>query len=167
MIRQVLETFVETARMQSTGTPQVLAMIHLVMLSLWGGVVATEAVIELYPFRHREQHAATIRLHYWIDLLVEAPLVLAVAATGGLLLLSIDRITALHLVKVGFAGAAIAVNVFCIAVVVRRGRRLERGGEEASLWRSSRIVLACFAVGLGCAAVAATLGFRLALARLG
>ena len=71
MIRQVLETFVEAAGMQSTGTPQVLAMIHLVMLSLWGGVVATEAVIELYPFRHREQHAATIRLHYWIDILVE------------------------------------------------------------------------------------------------
>jgi hypothetical protein len=152
--------------MQTTGTPEILAMIHLVMLSLWGGVVATEAVIELYPFRHRERHAATIRLHYWIDLLVEAPLVLAVAATGGLLLFSIDRITTLHLFKVGFAGAAIAVNVFCIAVVLRRARGLERGDGDAPLWRSSRVVLACFAVGLLFAAVAATLGFRLALDRL-
>ena len=27
----------------------VLAMVHLIMFSLWGGVVATEAVIEVYP----------------------------------------------------------------------------------------------------------------------
>lgn len=153
--------------MEPGGVPAPLAMIHLVVLSLWGGVVATEAVLELYPFRHPELHAATIRLHYWIDLLVEAPLVLAVTATGTALLLSIQEVTALHLVKVGFAGAAIAVNVFCIAVVVRRGRRLDRGGEEESLWRASRIVLSCFALGLGCAAVAATLGFRFALERLG
>ena len=32
----------------------VLAMLHLVVLSLWGGVVATEAVIEVYPFRKQD-----------------------------------------------------------------------------------------------------------------
>lgn len=153
--------------MEPTGALGVLPMIHLVVLALWGGVVATEAVIELYPFRHREQHAATVRLHYWIDLLVEAPLVLAVAVTGLMLLLSIDPVTPTHLVKVGFGAAAIAVNAFCIAVVVRRGRRLERGGDESRLWRASRTVLACFAVGLACASVAAVLGFRFALERLG
>lgn len=144
----------------------VLAMIHLIMLSLWGGVVATEAVIEVYPLRRRELHAATIRLHFWIDLLVELPLVLAVVATGATLLYLTDPITRLHLVKVGFAGAAVAVNVYCIAVVVRRARRFERSGDDGPLWRASRIVLACFAVGMLCAAVAATLGFRLAFARL-
>lgn len=153
--------------MEAGVVPAPLAMMHLVVLSLWGGVVATEAVIELYPFRHREQHAATIRLHYWIDLLVEAPLVLAVAATGVALVLALDDVTPLHLVKLGFAGAAVAVNVFCIAVVVRRGRRLERGGGDAPLWRASRIVLACFAAGLLFAAVAAALGFGFAFERLG
>jgi ABC-type molybdate transport system permease subunit len=64
----------------------VLAMAHLIVLSMWGGVVATEAVIEIFPFRRRELHAATIRFHYWIDLLVELPLVLAVIATGIVLL---------------------------------------------------------------------------------
>jgi len=68
-----------------TQTFDILAMLHLVMLSLWGGVVATEAVIEVYPFRQRELHTATIRFHYWIDLLVELPLVLAVIATGSAL----------------------------------------------------------------------------------
>ena len=152
--------------MGSSGV-DLLAMIHLVVLSLWGGVVATEAVIELYPFRHLEMHPASIRLHYWIDLLVEAPLVLAVVVTGVVLLWRIDPITPLHLVKVGFAAAAIAVNVFCIAVVVRRGRRFDLGVDDGLLWGSSRVVLACFAVGLACAAVAAAAGFNLALDRLG
>jgi hypothetical protein len=152
---------VEAARIE------ILPMIHLIVLSLWGGVVATEAVIEIYPFRRSEMHAATIRLHYWIDLLVEGPLVVAVVATGALLLFRTDPVTPLHLVKVVFAGAAVAVNIFCIAVVVRRGSRLLRGVDDGQLWRASRVVLACFAVGLGCAAVAATLGFNLAMARLG
>jgi ABC-type spermidine/putrescine transport system permease subunit II len=150
-----------------TSASHFLPMIHLTVLSLWGGVVATEAVIEVYPFRHREAHAATIRLHYWIDLLVEAPLVLAVVVTGVSLLVLADPVTPRHLVKVGFAGAAVAVNVFCIAVVVWRGRGLDRGVADGQLWRASRMVLACFAVGLACAGVAAALGFSLALSRLG
>ena len=144
-----------------------LAMIHLMMLSLWGGVVATEAVIEVYPFRKRELHAATIRFHYWIDLLVELPLVLAVIATGAGLWYLTDPVTPLHLVKIGFGAAAVAVNLFCIVVVVKRGRRLAASAEEEGLWRASRTVLACFAAGLLCAAGAASLGFRFVLERMG
>jgi hypothetical protein len=145
----------------------VLATVHLMMLSLWGGVVATEAVIEFLPFRQRDLHAATIRFHYWIDLLVELPLVLAVIATGGALFFLTDEVTPLLLVKIGLGGAAVAVNLFCIVVVVKRGRRLEGDGEEEGLWRASRTVLACFATGLLCAAGAATLGFRFAIERMG
>lgn len=146
---------------------ELLPMVHLMALSLWGGVVATEAVIEVYPFRHPESHAATIRLHYWIDLIVEAPLVLAVVVTGGILLITTESITPLHLVKVGFGGAAIAVNIYCIIVVIRRGRGLDRRGDDALFWDASRVVLACFVVGLACAGVAAALGFNLAFSRLG
>ncbi len=67
-----------------------------------------------------------------------------------------------------FGAAAVAVNLlFCIAVVVRRGRRLDQGEAEEPLWRGSRVVLACFAAGLLAAAGAATLGFRFALERVG
>ena len=145
----------------------VLAMLHLIMLSMWGGVVATEAVIEVLPFRRRELHSATIRFHFWIDLLVELPLVLGVIATGVALFFLTDPLTPLHLVKIGLGGAAVAVNLFCIVVVVKRGRRLSGDGDDELLWRSSRIVLACFAAGLLCAAGAATLGFRFAIDRLG
>ena len=144
-----------------------MAMVHLIMLSLWGGVVATEAVIEIYPFRRRELHAAAIRFHYWIDLLVELPLVLAVIATGTALLFVIETVTPLHFVLIGFGGAAVAINLFCIAVVVKRGQRLERSADEEPLWRASRMVLACFATGLLCAGGAAVLGFWLAFQRLG
>jgi hypothetical protein len=145
----------------------VLAMVHLIMLSLWGGVVATEAVIEVYPFRKRELHAATIRFHYWIDLLVELPLVLAVIATGAVLFFFTDVLTPLRYIKIGFGGAAVAVNLFCIVVVVKRGRRLVDNAAEEGLWRASRTVLACFVAGLLCAAGAAVLGFRFAIERLG
>jgi len=60
-----------------------------------------------------------------------------------------------------------AFNLFCIVVVVKRGRRLERSTDDESLWRASRIVLACFATGLLCAGGAAVLGFRFAIERLG
>jgi hypothetical protein len=143
----------------------VVHLVHLVVLSLWGGVVATEAVVEIAPFRRPELHPATIHLHYWIDLLVELPLVLAVVATGITLVVLADSLTARHVVKLAFAGGAVAVNLFCIGVVLRRARTLRVSGAQDRLWRDSRIVLACFAVGLACAAVAATVGFGLALAR--
>ncbi len=148
-----------------TFTSEILPLVHLVTLALWGGVVATEAVIEILPFRHPELHTATIRMHYWIDLLVELPLVLAVIATGCTLLFLTDEITILHLVKITFGGTAIAINLFCIAIVLRRSSHLKRGN-EAALWQESRIVLACFAAGLLCATVTASLGFRLAITRL-
>jgi hypothetical protein len=145
----------------------VLAMVHLIVLSLWGGVVATEAVVEVVPFRRPELHAAAIRFHYWIDLLVELPLVVAVIATGAALALSIDHLSGLHIIKILFGATAVTVNLFCILVVVRRGRHLDRGESGEPLWRASRIVLGCFAAGLLAAAAAATLGFRFAVERLG
>jgi hypothetical protein len=146
--------------------PHLLPVVHLGLLCFWGGIVATEAVIELHPFRHPDQHPASIRLHYWIDLLVELPAVLLVLASGVLLLTRLPQIGPLHIIKVGFAAAAITVNLFCIWVVVRRGRDLERNGADERLWRASKIVLGCFGVGLLCAAVAAGLGFYLASLRL-
>lgn len=149
----------------SAPTADVLPLVHLVVLALWGGVVATEAVIEIAPFRRKDLHEAAVRLHYWIDLLVELPLVIAVVVTGTTLLVMTDEITRLHVIKVCFGGAAVAVNLFCIGMVLWRARRLDEGDQPA-LWRASRIVLSCFAIGLAFAAVAATLGFQLGLERL-
>ena len=152
-----------------TDTPAVnlLTMVHLMALSMWGGVVATEAVIEVYSFEKRELSEATSRFHYWIDLLVELPLVLAVVATGIGSLCLADHITRTHVVKVCFASVAVGINLFCIAVVLRRERKRAAGADAERLRRASQVVLACFATGLLCAALAAVLGFSLGLARLG
>jgi hypothetical protein len=155
------------ATIMESSTPGILAMIHLMVLSLWGGVVATESVIELFPFRRPAIHPATIRLHYWIDLVVEGPLVVAVVTSGVGLLLLTSPITPLHLVKVGCAAGAVVVNVVCIALVVRRGQLLHRNVDASRLWWYSRRILVCFGVGLACAGVAAAAGFTLALSRMG
>ncbi len=107
----------------STNISEIMPLVHLMVLSLWGGVVATEAVIEIMPFRQKDLHPATIRLHYWIDLLVELPLVILVVVTGGTLLYLTEEITRLHVIKVVFGSAAVAVNFFCIVMVLRRAPR--------------------------------------------
>jgi hypothetical protein len=141
-------------------------MAHLVLLAMWGGVVATEAVLEVASYRRSELAEATSRFHYWIDLLVELPVVLGVLATGITAAILSDRLTWTHAVKFTFAGLAVAVNLFCIAVVLRRDRRRLAGVPADRLRTASRVVLACFALGLLFAAVAAALGFSLALSRV-
>lgn len=142
-----------------------VTMAHLVLLSMWGGVVATEAVLEVASYRSSDLAEATSRFHYWIDLLVELPVVLGVLATGITAAILSTHLTWTHAVKFTFAGLAVAVNLFCIAVVLRRDRQRLAGAAADRLRNASRVVLACFALGLLCAAVAATLGFSLALAR--
>ncbi len=145
---------------------QLLGLAHLVLLALWGGVVGAEAVIELYPFRRPELHHPTVRLHYWIDLLVELPLILAVVATGVTLLALVRPLTPWHLVKVAIVAVPVSANLVCIALVVARRRRLEAGASDESLWRLSKRIVASAAVGLPFAAVGAGLGLWLALQRL-
>lgn len=144
----------------------VLGVVHLVALGLWGGVVATEAVVELFPFRRRELHEQAIRFHYWIDLLVELPILLLVLASGLLLVSRLWPLSSLHLLKLGLVSVAFASNLVCIMLVLGRRRHLEAGVGEAALWRETRRILACFAVGLPFAGVGAALGFTLAFQRM-
>ena len=145
-----------------TQSVNILGMTHLVVLALWGGVVATEAVVEVYPFRCRELHPAAIRFHFWIDLLVELPLVLAVIATGVTLAITIDLLTPLHLVKIGCGVGAVAINLYCIVVVVQRGRQLQAEPDPEALFARKYFNNFCLAFGLLCAAAAAVMGFRFA-----
>jgi hypothetical protein len=142
-----------------------LALIHLVCLSLWGGLVITESVIELYPFRRHELHAPAIVFHYWIDVLLEGPLLIAVLASGTLLALSTE-LTALHAVKIALGGTAIALNAICLGIVVRRHQLLKQTAPDEALWKLSRKVVLAFAVGAPAGIAAAVLGFVLAAARL-
>jgi hypothetical protein len=142
-----------------------LPMAHFAFLCLWGGVVAAEAVIELYPFRHRGSHAETIRFHYWIDLLVELPVIACVVGTGVALAWLARPFDVLHVVKIGCASVAVAANLACIAMVLRRRRLLDRGAGETRLWGHSRVIVGCAIVGIPFAIAAAALGLNLAMRR--
>jgi len=143
-----------------------VSMAHLILLCLWGGVVAAESVMELYPFRRRDFHEHSIRLHYWIDLLVELPLILGVVVSGSALVALAWPLSGLHFVKVLCALVAISANLVCVVLVVKRRRRLDSGVGEDELWRLTRRIVLCAVAGMPCAAVAAGMGFWLAYHRL-
>ena len=146
-----------------------VALVHLTLLGLWGGVVAAEAVLELMPHQRQDAalHRATIRVHYWIDLLVELPLIVAVVGSGAALLLMAQAVTALHLLKVGCAGVAVAANLACIVMVLRRARSLRREDPEPLLWRLSRRIKFSAVVGIPFALAASGMGLWLAATRMG
>ena len=152
--------------MESLSPINLISIIHLVLLSLWGGVVATETVIELYPYRRRNLHEHSIRFHFWIDLLVELPLITGVFITGIILASLAWPLSWIHIGKILCVAAAITANLTCIFLVLRRKRRLEGGAADAELWQSTRRIILCAVLGLPFAAAAAGLGFWLAYHRM-
>lgn len=126
---------------------------HVAALGLWGGLVLAEGVVELASRTEDElRHAAT--LHYWMDVLVEVPLLAAVLVTGAVLCARAWPLSAIHWVKIGAALVAVAVNLWCVAHVIERRRRID---DAASLRRHGRRVRIA-AIGVPFAAVALYLG---------
>jgi hypothetical protein len=123
-------------------------------LGLWGGLVAAEMVVELRSRTPEEmRHAAA--LHYWIDVLLELPLLAAVLVTGAVLVASAWPLTPLHWVKVGAGLLAIAANLWCVGHVLRRNRT---ASDAAALARHARWVRVTAAFGLPFGAIALYLG---------
>ncbi len=143
----------------------ILPMVHFAFLAAWVGIVATEGVIELAPRFKRELHRPAMVFHYWIDLLVELPVILGIVSTGIALCFFIEKITALHIIKIALAGGAVACNLFCIFIVVKR-QRIPASATEEGAWRESRKILLSFAVGCPMAVGALLIGIRLAVQRM-
>ena len=129
-----------------------VALVHLVLLSVWGGIVVTEVVVELLPRWRPELRRAAATFHYFIDLAVELPVLIGVLVSGGLMVARRPMDTQLAL-KVTCGLTAVVANLFCVAMVVRR----QRGGDE-SLVRRTRLVFLSAAIGMPAAAVALYLG---------
>jgi len=147
-------------------TINLVSMIHLIFLSLWGGVVSAESVLELYPWRRRDLLRHTVEFHYWIDLLVELPLVGLVVASGLILSALAWPLDAAHFFKIGCAAVAIGANLVCVYLVIVRRRLMKAGATAEALWSKSRQVDLCAVIGMPFAAVAAGMGFWLAYHRL-
>ena len=63
------------------------------------------------------------RLHFWIDLLVELPLIAAVLATGAVLAIRSWPPSSLLATKIAMGLAAVSVNLYCATMVVLRYKR--------------------------------------------
>jgi hypothetical protein len=109
-----------------------VSFLHALVLVAWAGVVATEAVLKLYPFRRHQLHEHTIRCHYWIDLLVELPLVVAVIGTGIALATLCWPLTQVHLLKIACVLVPLGSNLACIGLVVQRKWNLDSGTRSAT-----------------------------------
>ncbi len=129
---------------------------HLVVLGSWALLVVVESALELGartdPARRR-----VARLHYWLDLPVEAPLIVSVLATGVLLTIRAWPPSALLVVKIVCALTAIALNAYCMVHVVLRHRRAD--DPEALARHRRRVMLS--GLGIPPALVAAYIGLAL------
>lgn len=133
---------------------------HLLALGAWAGLVMTEAVIEIAGHRSASLAYAVARFHRSIDLFVELPLLGAVLLTGSVLFHRATPNTALW-IKVVFAHGAIAANLACVYLVLRRARLAEGGPDQAdsgALRRLTRLIFGAFIVGIPLALVALVLG---------
>jgi hypothetical protein len=130
-----------------------LAMAHLFALGLWGGLAGAEVVIEATA-RDAESRRVAARLHHRLDLLLEAPILVVILATGALLATRVT-LTPLLWLKIGCGLAAITANVVCIALVIARRRAID---DDARVARLSGAILWTGA-GIPPALVALVLGF--------
>ncbi len=144
----------------------IAAVAHLIILGLWGGIVTTEVVLEMYHRKHPEAHMSVIKLHFWIDLLVELPLIICMAASGIFLLTLIETITWLHIVKISLGSAAIISNLYCVYAVVKRARVLDLNIEDSILFRLSNVVFACGATGIPIGVIVFGMGIWLGYHRI-
>jgi hypothetical protein len=94
-----------------------LHLAHLVLLSMWAGIVVAETVVEVVGRRHVE---AAALMHYWIDLLLELPVIAGVLTTGTLLTLRAWPLSTLHQLKIAAGLIAVGANLYCAVAVVQR-----------------------------------------------
>ena len=98
-----------------------LLQVHLTAASAWLGLVAGETVMELHA-RGSSAQRLIARIHKWIDLFFEGPLVVIVLLTGAALLARAWPISPLLALKVGAALVAVIANFICIPLVLARAR---------------------------------------------
>jgi hypothetical protein len=130
--------------------------IHLLVVGMWTGLVGAEVVLEWICREGAAARTAAV-VHYWLDVLVEAPLVLAVTVTGGALLAGAWPPGPLLAWKLALGAVPIASCVWSIALVVRRYRRLD--DPEALAAGRRRVLFSALAVAPG--VLALYLGLRL------
>jgi len=143
-----------------------LAVMHLAFLAFWGGVVAAESVLELTALRRPQSRETVIRLHFWIDVIIELPAIAAVTLSGACLLLQAWPPTLLHVIKLGCVAVPIVANLTCITLVIKRFRSMAAGAMPSGALGDTRRIVMTAVVGLPFALAGACVGLLLAARRM-
>ena len=98
-----------------------LVQVHFCAASAWLGVVAAESVLEQFG-RDPASRQVVAKVHAWIDILFEGPLVAVVLITGGLLLARAWPAPPMLMLKVAAGLIAVVANAICIPLVSARAR---------------------------------------------
>jgi hypothetical protein len=106
---------------------KMLVVVHLLLVGVWLGCVLTEALFERALLgKGRTQELILVGLHRRVDWIVELPALSGVLLTGVGLLAGAGTSSVLH-TKIVFALLAIAANVYCFWLVLRRARAATKG----------------------------------------
>lgn len=130
--------------------------IHFLIVGMWVGLVGAEIILE-WTCRDGAAARTAAEVHFWLDLLIEAPIVVGVCITGGVLLVDAWPPEPLLWVKLVLAAIPVVSCTYSIIVVLQRHRHLE---DPAALAAGRRRILLS-ALAAGPALVALYLGLRL------
>ena len=143
-----------------------VSMIHLFSVAAWLGVVMTEVVIEVYPYKNRGFYLSTIHFHYWIDLFVELPVVLLLLGSGIALIFLDMNLDLLHILKITSGLIPVLACFAGIYIVLRRSAALKAGAKEEDLWGGSRNIVIAVLIASPFFGLSLGLGFWLARTRM-
>lgn len=118
-----------------------LQALHLLFIAGWAGVLACEGLLEFLPAGDAGRERQIAVLHFRIDLLLEAPLLVGILVTG-MILLDDAEWSLLLAVKVVGALTVIGANAACIVAVVRRHLGVRQAGPAAAqvFARQTRVI---------------------------
>jgi phage-related minor tail protein len=102
-------------------TEMTLLQFHLFAATAWVAIIGAETVLELHGSSTASRQLIS-RVHKWIDISLEGPLIAAIAISGAVLLARAWPAPPLLLVKVGAGMIALVANAFCLAWVQARAR---------------------------------------------
>lgn len=140
----------------------ILLVLHVFGVGLWLGCAGAETLLEIAGERKPELRRTVIRLHYWIDLVVELPAVLLALVTGIALATQLPADGGWDLAKRIIGLVALTANLGAIGAIVAR-ERAARAGDERALARRQSL----FGTLVVVAAPAALVALIIALARVG
>ncbi len=111
-----------------------LLPLHLLAVGLWLGCVLTEVAFERALLgKGRAQEALLADLHRRVDVFIEVPAFVLVLGTGIFMWPNTPGGVMLH-AKIGFGLLAIAANVYCVWLVLRRAKAAHDGRWDDFAW---------------------------------